>query len=195
MTRIVSGAAKGRRLEVPSQGTRPTSDRAREALFNSLAALLELDGERVLDLFAGSGAVGLEALSRGAAAAVLVESDRRAADVVARNVETVGRPGATVVRRPVLTYLATDAAPGGPFGFVFADPPYALAEDQVAAVLAALGRPGWLADDGIVVIERGARGPAPQWPDVIEPLMERRYGEGVLWYGRRAMSELTEHRP
>ena len=96
MTRIVAGAAGGRRLAVPPRGTRPTTDRVREAIFNVLASRLDFDGIRVLDLYAGSGALGLEALSRGAASVMFVESDRRAAEVIARNIDTVGLPGATV---------------------------------------------------------------------------------------------------
>jgi 16S rRNA (guanine966-N2)-methyltransferase len=99
VTRIVGGRAKGRRLLVPPSGTRPTSDRAREALFNSLRALVDLDGAHVLDLFAGTGAVGLEALSRGAASALFVESDRVAGDALQRNIAAVGLDGATLLRR------------------------------------------------------------------------------------------------
>lgn len=183
MTRIVAGAAKGRRLTVPSRGTRPTSERAREALFNSLRAHVEVDGAHVLDLFAGSGAVGLEALSRGAATVTFVESDRRAADVVQRNVAAVGLPGARLVRRPVAAYLQTD--PDRRFGLVFADPPYDLADDRLAEVLELLACGGWLADDAVVVIERSARGTEPPWPEGIALVTQRRYGEGVLWYGRR----------
>lgn len=182
--RIVAGAAKGRRLTGPPTGTRPTSDRAREALFNSLAGMIELAGTHVLDLFAGTGAVGLEALSRGAANAVLVESGRDAERVLRRNVETVALPGAVVRRRPVEAYL--DEADGdGPFDFVFADPPYAYADAKLARVLAALARPGRLAEGAVVVVERSARAGPPPWPEAITPLRERRYGEGVLWYGRR----------
>jgi 16S rRNA (guanine966-N2)-methyltransferase len=182
--RIVAGAAKGRRLAGPPPGTRPTSDRAREALFNSLAALLDLRGGRVLDLFAGTGAVGLEALSRGAAGAVFVESGREAARVLRRNVDTVALPGALVLRRPVETYL-DEPAHGEPFDFVFADPPYAYDEDKLARLLGALARPDRLGEDAVVVVERSVRGPAPEWPAEITPMRERRYGEGVLWYGRR----------
>jgi 16S rRNA (guanine966-N2)-methyltransferase len=168
----------------PPSGTRPTSDRAREALFSSLASLLDLDGARILDLFAGTGAVGLEALSRGAAAAVLVESDRTAAEVLRRNVEAVAIPGATIVRRTAATYLAGTA--DAPFDLVFADPPYDLDDAALADLLAALGAPGWLADGAIVVVERSARGGAPPWPaEFITPVRDRRYGAGVLWYGRR----------
>ena len=136
MTRIVAGAAKGRQLTVPARGTRPTSDRAREGLFNTLAGLIDLGGARVLDLYAGSGAVGLEALSRGAAHVTFVESDRTAAAAVQRNVEAVGLVGASVVRGAVESFLA--GRPDVSFHFAFVDPPYALDEPSLAAVLAAL---------------------------------------------------------
>jgi 16S rRNA (guanine966-N2)-methyltransferase len=183
MTRIVAGAAGGRRLKVPASGVRPTGDRAREGLFNSLGSLLDLDGARVLDLFAGTGAVGLEALSRGAAEAVFVESDRNAAEVLRRNIETVGRPGARLVKRSVAAFLA--APPDAPFDLVFADPPYLLDDDALAEILDTLAEAKWLADEAVVVVERSARGPGPRWPEAIEALRDRRYGEGALWYGRR----------
>ena len=180
--RIVAGAAKGRRLHVPARGTRPTSDRAREGLFNSLGSLVDLAGARVLDLFAGSGAVGLEALSRGAAQATFVESDRAACEVLRRNVEAVGLPGAVVLRRPVAPVLAE--RPDEPYRFVFAAPPYALAEPAVHAVLSSLLDGNWLADGALLVLERSARAPEPQWPEGVAVVMNRRYGEGMLWYGR-----------
>lgn len=181
--RIVAGSAKGRRLAAPADSTRPTSDRMREALFNSLAADLDLDGARVLDLYAGTGAVGLEALSRGAAEAVLVESNRAALAVLRRNADTLGLSGATIVGRSVASYL--NAAPDRPFRLVFADPPYDLGDDELADVLAALADPGRLAPEAWVVVERGARSGSPRWPaGLITPDRERRYGDGVLWYGR-----------
>jgi 16S rRNA (guanine966-N2)-methyltransferase len=184
VTRIVGGAARGRHLAVPARGTRPTSDRAREGLFNTLRAHLDVDGAHVLDLFAGTGAVGLEALSRGAATVTFVESDRAAWDVLRRNIDVVGLPGTSVHRRPAATYLTT-AGTDDPFDLVFADPPYAFSDDHVAALLAALCEPGWLSDDAVVVVERSARGAEPQWPGCIALVTSRRYGEGVLWYGRR----------
>lgn len=184
MTRIVGGSAKGRRLAVPPRGTRPTSDRAREALFNSLAGLLDIDGSRVLDLFAGTGAVGLEALSRGAAVASFVESDRAAYEILRHNVETVGLPGTEIHRRQAAAYLV-GAGSDEPFDLVFADPPYAFGESQLGALLTTLAASRWLADGAVVVVERSARGPEPQWPDDIEAIKHKRYGEGVLWYGRR----------
>jgi 16S rRNA (guanine966-N2)-methyltransferase len=184
VTRIVGGVAKGRRLSVPNRGTRPTSERAREALFNSLRAHLDIEGAHVLDLFAGTGAVGLEALSRGAAEVVLVDSDRAAGEVVRRNIDAVALPGATLVRRPAASHLA-GAAPQRPFDLVFADPPYAYGDEQLTDLLAALAAPGWLADDAMVVVERAARSAGPRWPAGIALVTQRRYGEGQLWYGRR----------
>jgi 16S rRNA (guanine966-N2)-methyltransferase len=182
--RIVGGRAKGRRLAVPPRGTRPTSDRAREALFNSLAGLLDIDGARVLDLFAGTGAVGLEALSRGATVACFVESDRAACEVLRHNAEAVGLPGAEIHRHAAAGYLV-GAGVDEPFDLVFADPPYAFGEPQLGVLLATLATPNWLADEAVVVVERPARGAQPRWPDVIDPIKHKRYGEGVLWYGRR----------
>jgi 16S rRNA (guanine966-N2)-methyltransferase len=184
VTRIVAGSAKGRRLAVPSRVTRPTSERAREALFSSLAGLVDLEGARVLDLFAGSGAVGLEALSRGAAEVVLVEADRSACEVLRRNIDSVRLPGARLCRRPAGAYLVGGGADDG-FDLVFADPPYAFPDDQLAGLLAVLVEERWVAEDGIVVVERSARGAPPSWPDGLEPVKQRRYGEGMLWYGRR----------
>lgn len=182
MTRIVGGTAKGRRLRVPPRGTRPTSERAREALFNSLRGMVDVEGARVLDLFAGTGAVGLEALSRGAADVTFVESDRGTCEILRRNVEAVGLDGATVRRAPAGTVLA-----GGvdePYDLVFADPPYAFPDDHLAALLAALAGSGWLAEGAVVVVERSARGAEPAWPEGVDLVTHRRYGEGVLWYGR-----------
>ena len=180
LTRIVAGLARGRRLEVPPRGTRPTSDRAREAMFNSLRSLLDLAGAHVLDLYAGSGAVGLEALSRGAATVTLVDSDRLACAVLGRNVEAVSLPGARVVARPVAAFLAGEPQA---HGFVFADPPYSLGDAELAAALSRLAG-GWLAPEAVLVVERGARAAEPPWADEVTPVMNRRYGAGVLWYGR-----------
>lgn len=184
MTRIVGGHAKGRHLAVPERGTRPTSDRAREGLFNVIATMLDVTGARVLDLFAGSGAVGLEALSRGASQVTFIESDRTAVGVIERNIAAVGMPGASAKRRRVETYLQ---APGveDPFDLVFLDPPYAFADRPLRVVLGALGGEEWTRAGTVVIVERSIRSPEPEWPDVIEPVKQKRYGEGMLWYGRR----------
>lgn len=182
MTRIVAGAVGGRRLAVPpGTGTRPTSDRAREAMFGTLAAFLDLTGARVLDLFAGSGAVGLEAVSRGAAGALLVESDARAAATARDNARALGLAERVTVRRDrAERVLAGDPSP---YDLVFADPPYALADPALAALLHRLTE-GWLAAGAVLAVERSSRGAGPTWPDRVEALKERRYGEGTLWYGR-----------
>ena len=180
--RIIGGAARGRPLAAPpGRDTRPTSDRAREGLFSTLDALrgLSWDGARVLDLYAGSGAVGLEALSRGAAGAVLVESDVRAAAVIRRNAETVGADAARVVVDRVERFLA---GPATAFDVVFADPPYAVSDEIVERVLAAVLP--WLAPEAVVVVERPAKGAEPVWPAGVECVQQRRYGDGTLWYGR-----------
>jgi 16S rRNA (guanine966-N2)-methyltransferase len=183
MTRVVAGAARGRRLAVPpGQGTRPTSDRAREGLFSTLGSLLGAwAGRRVIDLYAGSGAVGLEALSRGAAHVLLVEADARAAATVAANIDTLGLPGAEV-RRARVERLVADGLPGPAYDVVFADPPYDLGDDALRAVLTDLHRS--LADGAVVAVERATRGGDWTWPAVFEPLRSRRYGEATLWYGR-----------
>jgi 16S rRNA (guanine966-N2)-methyltransferase len=184
VTRVIGGQARGRRLQVPGRGTRPTADRTREALFNSLGALLEIPGCAVLDLYAGSGAVGLEALSRGAASAVLVESDPAAAATIAANVAALGLPGARLVRRTVERYLVEP--PDEPFDVVFIDPPYAVADEALAAVLARLGDPTWLHSGAIVVVERSVRSAAPTWPESLRDLQYKRYGDTALWYRRAA---------
>ena len=187
MTRIVAGAARGRRLAVPpGESTRPTSDRAREALFSSLGSLIRAwAGRRVLDLYAGSGAVGLEALSRGAAGVVLVESDAKAARTITANAASVGLPGAEVRRTTAELAVRSLAAAGGPpFDVVFADPPYDLGDDRLGEVLLAV-RPA-LAADAVVAVERSTRGGAWEWPAGYQALRSRRYGEATLWYGRAA---------
>ncbi len=190
MTRIVAGAARGRRLAVPASGTRPTSDRVREALFSSLdselaARGLGWSGLRVLDLFAGTGALGLEALSRGAAAADLVESSRTALRVLEANIATVGCPGARVIARDARLVPAMTPPLGGA-GLCFVDPPYDWTAADLRGLLDRLGEAGWLADGARVIVERPAR-------DVESPLpahwiedRQRTYGDTRLWYGRLA---------
>lgn len=181
MTRIVAGRAGGRRLLVPPAGTRPTSDRVREALFSALVHDPGLDGAAVLDLCAGSGALGLEALSRGAAHALFVESDRRAAAVLRRNIAALGLPGAAVRASPAASVLAETADRA--FDVMLVDPPYDVPDAEVAGWLAAAAGNGWLAADATVVVERSARSGAFHWPQPLSGVRERRYGETALHTG------------
>jgi len=182
MTRLISGVAGGRTLKVPRTGVRPTGDRAREGLFNSLGSLLDLHGARVLDLYAGSGALGLESLSRGAGEAVFVENGAGVLPVLRANIAAVGLPGAVVLPGSVPTVVAGAAA--APFDLVFADPPYVTPVEQVLGVLRSLVDRGWLAPDAVVVVERSAREQEFEWPTPLEGVRDRRYGEAVLRYGR-----------
>lgn len=185
MTRIIAGAAGGRRLETPTgEHTRPTSDRVREAVFSGLDARGVLSGARVLDLFAGSGALGLEAASRGASYVVLVDSSRQAAAVARRNAAVVGSAvvGAAEVRvvlSPALRHL--ERCQERSMDLVFLDPPYALPEALLEEHLEALVTGGWLALNAMIVVERSARGPEPHWPAGLQPEQVRRYGETAVW--------------
>jgi 16S rRNA (guanine966-N2)-methyltransferase len=184
MTRVIAGSAGGRRLVVPpGRGTRPTSDRTREGLFATAGSLLgPLDGLRALDLYAGSGAVGLEALSRGAGHALLVESDARAVRAIRANIAELRLPGAEVAAGKVERVLAERPDHAGPYELVFADPPYAVGDQVVTAVLESLRDNGWLAREALVAVERESRGGALTWPKGFAPERERRYGEATLWY-------------
>ncbi len=186
MTRIVGGQARGRRLVVPAgQGTRPTSDRAREGLFNTLCSRLGAagwQGRRVLDLYAGSGALGLEALSRGAAQAVLVESSPRALRAIQANVEAVGLPGAQVHSTSVAEFLA---GPATIADVVLLDPPYALAMHTLHGQVATLVQHGWLAPDAWVVVERSSRDQPWVWPQGVAAQASKTYGEATLWFASR----------
>ncbi|XPP25515.1 MAG: 16S rRNA (guanine(966)-N(2))-methyltransferase RsmD [Leucobacter sp.] len=190
MTRIIAGTAGSLRLEVPKAGTRPTSDRVREAIFSTLGSWGFTGGHRVLDLYAGSGALGLEAASRGAARVVLVEKHPQAAQVAGRNAKTVQRafpadagPAIEVARSSVQAYLE-GADPVPSWDVVLLDPPYDLGERELAANLAAL--PPLLADDAVVLVERSTRSPEPEWPAGLARIRENRYGETALWWAEIA---------
>lgn len=191
MTRVIAGSARGRRLAVPpGEGTRPTSDRAREGLFSTWESLRgSLAGARVLDLYAGSGAVGLESLSRGAAAALLVEGDQAAVKTILANVRTLSLPGAEVRSGQVEKVIAA-GAPTRPYDVLFMDPPYAVTDAELGEILITLRAGGWLADGTLATVERGTRGGEFGWPEGFTPLRERRYGEATLWYGRAAASDV-----
>jgi 16S rRNA (guanine966-N2)-methyltransferase len=183
MTRIISGRAGGRRLQTPAgSGTRPTSDRVREALFSRLEHLDVLSGARVLDLYAGSGALGLEAASRGAGPVLLVESNRAAAKVARANASVTGLTNVQVRADTVERVLAAGPVPGEQVDLVFLDPPYGLAEEDLGGVLLLLVAHRWLAGDALVVVERSTRSHEPLWPPVLESAGERRQGESRMWF-------------
>ncbi|GAB3688573.1 16S rRNA (guanine(966)-N(2))-methyltransferase RsmD [Angustibacter aerolatus] len=183
MTRLIAGTAGGTRLITPAgRDTRPTSDRVREALFSRLESGGWLDGSVVLDLYAGTGALGLEALSRGARSALLVEQAPHVVKALRANVSTAGLPGARVVADSVERALARPAPE--PADLVLADPPYPLPDDAVARVLQLLADGGWLADDALVVVERANRSTRPAWPDVLHDDGDKQYGTTRLWFAR-----------
>ncbi|WP_432519743.1 16S rRNA (guanine(966)-N(2))-methyltransferase RsmD [Kineococcus sp. SYSU DK006] len=184
MTRIVAGAAGGRRLKVPpGETTRPTSERVREALFSALDAAGAVSGGRVLDLYAGSGALGLEAASRGAVQVVLVEAARAAAATARANATALGLGGVRVVHERAERFLASPGAVlDGGWDLVLLDPPYAVGEDELAGVLAAAVP--LLAEGATVVVERSSRSPEPRWPQPLGEVRRRRYGETSVWTAR-----------
>lgn len=200
MTRIVAGRWGGRPLRTPpGSATRPTAEKIRAALGNALAAGGALDGAVVLDLYAGSGALGLELVSRGARRAVLVERDRAALAALRTNAAL--DPAVLQVVPADVTSWANGAGPttAGPFDVIVADPPYAVPDAELTAVLQSLTAAGAVAAGADLVLERGVRrtaGPAARgdrreavegtfaWPDPIVGLREKRYGDTVLCYGR-----------
>lgn len=152
-------------------------------MFGALSAARDLTGTHVLDLYAGTGAVGIEACSRGAESAVFIESHTPTAQLLRRNLATLGLTGSTEVLTGSLPGAVARPAPRA-FDIVFADPPYALDNATLSSLLNALCDNGWIAEDADVIIERASRSGAPQWPDGLAEVRSRRYGESTLWYGR-----------
>ena len=198
MTRIIAGRAGSITLEVPAEGTRPTSDRVRESLFGALEAADLLEGAVVCDLYAGSGALGLEAVSRGAASADLVERSPRAATAATRNADRVtravgGSARVRVHRTSVQAYLKNAVQAlltngTGPFDIIFLDPPYDVGEQELTEALRGAGR--LLSPEGVVVVERARRSPAPDWEAAdLRADRDRSYGDTVLWWGRSVSSD------
>jgi 16S rRNA (guanine966-N2)-methyltransferase len=190
VSRIVAGAAGGTVLvSVPGDATRPTTDRVKEALFSRLEAMNMLSESRVLDLYAGSGSLGVESASRGAKSVELVEFNEKAAGVCQRNAELVNKVvGAKVVkvqRSRVETFLARVAEAGvDQWDLVFMDPPYPLTEPELSLVLELLGPR--LSPYAVVVVERSSRTPEPGWPASIELFADKKYGETRLWFAEPA---------
>ncbi len=191
MSRIIAGAAGGTPLaSVPGSLTRPTTDRVKEALFSRLDAFDVIAGARVLDLYAGSGSLGVESGSRGAGTVDLVESDAKASSVCQRNADlvngVVGRKVVTVHRAKVEPYLER-AADDASWDLVFLDPPYPLDEPALSAVLAKLSV--HLAPSAVVVVERSSRSPEPTWPEGVERFAEKKYGETRLWFAEPSVPD------
>ncbi|WP_082357895.1 MULTISPECIES: 16S rRNA (guanine(966)-N(2))-methyltransferase RsmD [Arthrobacter] len=190
MSRIVAGAAGGMPLvSVPGEGTRPTTDRVKEALFSRLESLNMLADARVLDLYAGSGSLGVESASRGAKSVELVEFNDKAAAVCQLNAELVNKVlGSKVVkvqRSKVESFMARVADAGvDQWDLVFLDPPYPLTEEELTLVLELLGPR--LSSYAVVVVERSARTPQPSWPVSLELLSGKKYGETRLWFAEPA---------
>ena len=181
MTRIIAGSAGGRRLNTPpGPGTRPTADRVREALFSRLEHLGVIVEAEVLDLYAGSGALGLEAFSRGASSATFVEMNRAVAHVIRGNVRNLGFSPVRVVTQGVEKFLAAPATVEA--NLVLMDPPYSVSEDQLAHALLLLVDGGWLAPNALVVVERSSRSPEPTWPSALHAWEPRVYGETTMWF-------------
>ncbi|EMY34893.1 methyltransferase [Arthrobacter crystallopoietes BAB-32] len=195
MSRIIAGAAGGLALaNVPGTGTRPTTDRVKEALFSRLESYDILHDAVVLDLFAGSGALGIECASRGAARVELVELNEKAAGVCRRNADQVN----TVLRRRVVQVHRTGAEgflaklqAGGHYNLVLMDPPYTLTDSKLALLLDLLVPV--LAGGAVVVVERSSRSPQPQWPAGLECFSDRKYGETQLWFAEPAEASLQQN--
>jgi 16S rRNA (guanine966-N2)-methyltransferase len=184
MSRIIAGAGGGMTLaSVPGSMTRPTTDRVKEALFSRLEAFNVVAGARVLDLYAGSGALGVESASRGAETVDLVEFDGKASEACQRNADlingSVGRKAVSVHRSRVESFLGR-TVPGTLWDLVFLDPPYPLDEPGMAAVLEELSP--YLAEGAVVVVERSSRSPEPAWPASLERFADKKYGETKLWF-------------
>ena len=189
MTRIIAGSARGRRLSVPVRGTRPTSDRVREALFSAVTSMLAEQGTgwhevHVIDCYAGSGALGLEALSRGAASVVLIESQASAADVIRGNIAALGLSGASVICATVRTVTGRQKA-GLPASLILVDPPYEIGAAAIAEELRGLDEGGWIDLGAIGVVERPRADETSPFPPEWSFIRQRSYGDTVLWYGQR----------
>lgn len=179
MTRIISGKFGGRRIDVPKANTRPTSDRVREALFATLTSRLgSFAGLEVLDLYSGSGAFGIESLSRGATGAEFVDSASAAVRVIKKNLAQLGI-SANVHQRKAAAYCAQS---GQRFDLVFLDPPYDVKNAEITEILALLAENYRLNDEALIVVER-AKGAGFDWPVGYEQVDQREYGQTVLWYG------------
>ncbi|MDN5726032.1 MAG: 16S rRNA (guanine(966)-N(2))-methyltransferase RsmD [Propionibacteriales bacterium] len=190
MTRIIAGSHGGRRLTMPAgQGTRPTSDRVKEAVFTALTSWLgtvsadpaeSMAAQSFCDLYAGSGAMGLEAASRGATPVLLVERERKATSVIRRNAGDLGLE-VEITSGRVETLVAQPSPTA--YDMVWLDPPYEISSDALDRVVADLVANGWVAPNGIIMVERSGRSAAPGWPDGYTDGWSKNYGDTVVHYG------------
>jgi len=185
--RIIAGSAKGRTLAQPAGVTRPTSDRTREGIFSALESEIgTCEGMTFLDLFGGTGAVGLEALSRGASEVIVVEKDVKAASVCRENYDLISRDTSgtfSVLRMSVDSYLDLDASKLPSCDVVYLDPPYEFANDVIEKILSKIYNRGLLRTDAVVIVERSSRTAPFTWPAGLAALKERKYGEGAVYFG------------
>ena len=183
----MAGTAGGRTLTVPAKGTRPTSDRVREALFSRLEHFGVLRGARVLDLFAGSGALGLEAASRGATHITLVERSQPAAQVCRSNIDALALPGVELITDRAERFVTTP--PAQPWDVVLIDPPYDFDDTALSAILQSFDEPDALAEGAVVVVERARRSAEPDWPRGWDVLAHKDYGDTALWFAGPPMAD------
>jgi 16S rRNA (guanine966-N2)-methyltransferase len=182
MTKVIAGKFKGRNLRVPISVTRPTTSRVREAIFSAITHKLgDLSDLRVLDLYAGSGALGIEALSRGAAEAVFVELDRKACQVIESNIEDLGLNRVQIQNKSVISELEHRSTTGA-FDLVLVDAPYTVSDEVIDGHLINLVENDWLKEDSLVVVERTKRC-ALTWPKAFTESERREYGDTTIWYG------------
>lgn len=186
MSRIIAGSAGGTRLtNVPGESTRPTTDRVKEALFSRLESYNMLKGVHVLDLFGGSGALGCEALSRGAAHVDFVDHYLKAVSVIERNIAAVSKTAAgsaRVHRMAARAYLnqVSGLPQKNPWDLIFVDPPYAVTNSELEELLGLLT--GRVSEGAVIVVERASRTAEPSWPSGLEKFSEKKYGETILYY-------------
>jgi 16S rRNA (guanine966-N2)-methyltransferase len=185
MTRIITGRARGRRLAVPKTGTRPTSDRIREAVFSTVESWLRQTDQdwsqvSVLDLYAGSGALGLESWSRGARDVMLVENNPQAVQTIELNIANLDADPVSVQRSDVGRWAQTAT---GDYGLCFLDPPYALSADDLRRMVGILVERDLVHDGTLVVIERPTADAVSPFPDSADAVSTRTYGDTSIWYG------------
>lgn len=190
--RIIAGLAKGRPLDAVGSSTRPTSDRAREALFSTLASEFgDFEGLRVLDLYAGTGAIALESLSRGASLVHAVEKDDAAARAITSNYESIKSaqcPGTFHLYAMNVHRFLQDKAQKS-YHFIYVDPPYRVSDIDVVESLILIRDGGFIDSQGIIAVERNSRVKEISWPEGLAPIREKNYGQATIFYGAPTLTD------